>query len=140
MTSEQKAALSPKRNIVAEQVAQAILAAEEIEGMAKQIIDPPHWRKRLEAMAKGVRFVVENFRLMEELYADEHPADDDEPVTVGVCLDLETNVCSAHGNNCIVVWLRDENRIIRRDTLHIPRGFTIRQLRSLLSALNPESE
>jgi len=57
-------------NIVAEQVAFAEMAARDIDEMAKQILDPPDMRRRFESMARGIRFVIENFRTAEEAIAD----------------------------------------------------------------------
>lgn len=53
------------RNITAEQVALAEEAANELEQMGKQILDPPHIAKKFRDWAFAVRFVIENFSTAE---------------------------------------------------------------------------
>jgi hypothetical protein len=94
-------------------------------------------------------------------YLSEHPADDDEPVTVGwlesinwnyhkalhqwssPCDDSHTDRMAARvvhwPGNAHGEWFIDGGRFAS-DLIPLPKMHTRRQLRSLLSALNPESE
>jgi len=55
------------RSIVAEQVALAQEAADELEAMGRQILDPPHIANKYRDWAFAVRFVIENFGTAEKL-------------------------------------------------------------------------